>query len=152
MSAYRRLERLGLILPPPLAPGGNYVPAKRAGNLLYLAGQGAARASGGWHVGKVGSDVTVDAARGHARLVALQVLSTVHHAIGDLDSVELVKVFGMVNAVPDFTEHPAVINGFSDLIIEVLGESGRHARSAIGMGSLPNGMTVEIETIFHILT
>ena len=132
MSAYRRLEKLGLILPPPLAPGGNYVPAEKAGDLVFLAGQGAAR--------------------GHARLVALQVLSTVHHAIGDLDRVELVKVFGMVNAVPDFAEHPAVINGFSDLIIEVLGESGRHARSAIGMGSLPNGMTVEIETIFHILS
>ncbi|KQS61199.1 hypothetical protein ASG39_16645 [Rhizobium sp. Leaf371] len=150
MSCYRRLEELGLVLPAPLAPGGNYVPAKRAGDMLYLAGQGAARAGGGWHTGKVGRDVSLEEARSHARLVALQVLSTVQHAVGDLDAVEVIKVFGMVNAVPDFTEHPFVINGFSDLLIEVMGEDGRHARSAIGMGSLPNGMTVEIETILRI--
>lgn len=150
MSVYRRLEELGLVLPPPLAPGGNYVPAKKAGDMLYLAGQGAARLDGGWHTGKVGSDVSIEDARGHARIVALQVLSTVQHAVGDLDAVEVIKVYGMVDAMPDFTEHPFVINGFSDLLIEVMGDNGRHARSAIGMGSLSNGMTVEIETIFRI--
>jgi enamine deaminase RidA (YjgF/YER057c/UK114 family) len=151
-SAYQRLRDLGLELPAVLPPGGHYVPARLAGDMLYLAGQGPPRADGGWHAGKVGLDVTVDEARAHAHIVALQVLATVHAAVGDLDRVEAIKVFGMVNAVPDFTQHPEVINAFSDLLVAVLGERGHHARSAIGVGSLPNGMTVEIETIFRVVT
>lgn len=152
MSAYTRLEELGLRLPSTPAPGGNYVPFKISGDLLYLAGQGPSRSDGTWYVGKVGSDVTWEEAYEHARIVGLRLLGVAADAVGDLDRIEVVKVLGMVNAVPDFTDHPRVINGCSDLFVEVLGERGRHARSAVGMGSLPNGMTVEVEVIMRILT
>jgi enamine deaminase RidA (YjgF/YER057c/UK114 family) len=152
MDAYARLQELGLTLPQTPDPGGNYVSAKMSGDLLYLAGQGPRQPDGSWHVGKVGKDVSVEEAYGHARIVGLQLLGIVHDVIGDLNKIEVIKVLGMVNAVPEFADHPKVINGCSDLFVEVLGEAGRHARSAVGMGSLPNGMTVEVEAILRVLS
>ena len=152
MSPEARLAAMGLGLPevpPPVAP---YVPFKRVGATVYLSGEGLRRPEGGYHVGKVGAGVTVEAAYGHARQTALQLLAVARLAAGgDLSRVEILKVFGMVNAAPDFADHPKVINGCSDLFVEVLGERGRHARSAVGMGSLPNGMTVEIEAVIRIV-
>ncbi|WP_454952418.1 RidA family protein [Ensifer soli] len=149
-DAYARLRAAGLTLPKTPSPAGTYVPAKIAGDLLYLAGQGPAKEGGGFYVGKVGADVTIEDAYRHARLVGLQLLGVVHDTVGDLNRVEVIKVLGMVNAVPDFADHPKVINGCSDLLVEILGEAGRHARSAVGMGSLPNGMTVEVEVILRV--
>ena len=151
MDAYERLNALGLTLPKTPQAAGNYIPAKLCGEMLYLAGQGPRRPDGSWCVGKVGKDVGWEEAYQHARLVGLQLLGVVHDAVGDLNRVEVIKLLGMVNAVPEFADHPKVINGASDLLIEVLGEAGRHARSAVGMGSLPNGITVEIEAILRVL-
>lgn len=151
MDAYERLNALGLTLPKTPQAAGNYIPAKLCGEMLYLAGQGPRRPDGSWCVGKVGKDVSWEEAYQHARLVGLQLLGVVHDAVGDLNRVEVIKLLGMVNAVPEFADHPKVINGASDLLIEVLGEAGRHARSAVGMGSLPNGITVEIEAILRVL-
>ena len=151
MDAYERLKERGLVLPKTPAPRGNYIPAKVCGDLLYLAGQGPSRPDGSWYVGTVGKDVTIEEAYGHARIVGLQLLGIIHDTIGDLNRVEAIKMLGMVNAVPEFGDHPKVINGCSDLLVEILGENGRHARSAVGMGSLPNGMTVEVEIILRIL-
>ncbi|MBM7047284.1 MULTISPECIES: RidA family protein [Rhizobium] len=151
MDAYERLNALGLALPKTPKAAGNYIPAKLCGEMLYLAGQGPRRPDGSWCVGKVGKDVGWEEAYQHARLVGLQLLGVVHDAVGDLNRVEVIKLLGMVNAAPEFVDHPKVINGASDLLIEVLGEAGRHARSAVGMGSLPNGITVEIEAILRVL-
>lgn len=151
MTAEEKLAELGLKLPDTYTPVATYVPAKRVGDLLFLSGQGPRLADGSHHVGKVGAEVSVEEANGHARLVGLGLLAAIKAAAGDLDKVEVIKLLGMVNAAPDFTEHPQVINGCSDLLVTVLGERGRHARSAVGMGSLPNGMTVEIEAIVRIL-
>jgi len=151
MDAYERLSALGLTLPKTPKAAGNYIPAKLCGEMLYLAGQGPQRPDGSWCVGKVGKDVSLEEAYQHARLVGLQLLGVIHDAVGDLNRVEVIKLLGMVNAVPEFADHPQVINGASDLLIEVLGEAGRHARSAVGMGSLPNGITVEIEAILRVL-
>lgn len=151
MDAYARLKELGLTLPKTPRPAGTYIPAKMAGDLLYLAGQGPRRPDGSWCIGKVGGNVSIEQAYEHARIVGLQLLGIVHETVGDLNRVEVIKVLGMVNAVPDFADHPKVINGCSDLLIAVLGDVGRHARSAVGMGSLPNGMTVEVEVILRVL-
>jgi enamine deaminase RidA (YjgF/YER057c/UK114 family) len=150
MDAYQRLRELGLTLPKTPRPAGTYVPAKMCGDLLYLAGQGPSRPDGTWHTGKVGKDVTWEEAYEHARIVGLQLLGVVDEVVGDLNRVEVIKVLGMVNAVPEFADHPKVINGCSDVFVEVLGEAGRHARSAVGMGSLPNGITVEVEAILRV--
>jgi enamine deaminase RidA (YjgF/YER057c/UK114 family) len=146
-----RLGELGLTLPDDPGASANYIPFKLSGDILYLSGQGPRASDGSWIVGTVGSDVTVADAYGHARTVGLQLLSVANNAAGGLHRLEVLKLFGMVNAVPDFADHPKVINGCSDLLVDVLGERGRHARSAVGMGSLPNGMTVEIEAIMRIL-
>ena len=147
----RRLARLGLVLPPAPAPVGRYVPYRRAGDLLFLSGQGPRLAGGGYHEGQVGTAVTVAEAYEHARLVGLQLLAVMRSALGSLDRVAgIVKLLGMVNAAPGFRDHPAVINGCSELLEAVFGEEGRHARSAVGMGSLPNNITVEIEAIVAI--
>jgi enamine deaminase RidA (YjgF/YER057c/UK114 family) len=151
MDAYERLRALGLTLPKTPQAAGNYVPAKLCGDMLYLAGQGPGRADGSWHVGKVGGDVGWEEAYQHARIVGLQLLGVVHDFVGDLNRVEVIKVLGMVNAVAEFTDHPKVINGASDLFVEVLGEAGRHARSAVGMSSLPKNITVEVEAILRVL-
>ncbi len=151
MSAEARLKQLGLVLPNVPSPVANYVPFRLAGNLLFLSGQGPRDDKGGMLTGKVGAEVTVEEAYRRARLIGLQLLSATRKALGSLDRVEAVlKVLGMVNAVPDFKDHPKVINGCSDLFVEVLGDAGRHARSAVGMGSLPNQISVEIEAILAV--
>jgi enamine deaminase RidA (YjgF/YER057c/UK114 family) len=151
MTPEEKLKSLGLALPDVPAPIANYVPFKRDGATIYLSGQGPRKPDGTYHTGKVGKDVTWQQAYEHARLTGLGLLAAARAAAGGLDRVEVLKVFGMVNAVPEFGDQPKVINGCSDLFVEVLGERGRHARSAIGMGSLPNGMTVEIEAVMRIV-
>jgi enamine deaminase RidA (YjgF/YER057c/UK114 family) len=146
-----RLKSLGIALPPVPVPLANYVPFVIAGNLLFLSGQGPKAATGGWLVGKVGENVTADEAYQHARLTGIRMLSVIESALGSLDRVSrVVKILGFVNAVPAFGGHPKVINGCSDLMVEVFGEIGRHARSAVGANSLPEDITVEIEGIFEI--
>jgi len=143
-----RLQALGISLPNLRTPIGNFVPAKRAGDLLFLSGRGPTGPDGRAQTGKVGDTVTVDEAYQHARQIGIGLLAVMKNAVGDLDRVdEIVKVFGMVNAGPDFMDHPKVINGCSDLFVEVFGDKGRHARSAVGMSSLPFQITVEIEAI-----
>lgn len=151
MSVEARLKQLGLVLPDVPSPVANYVPFRMAGNLLFLSGQGPRDEKGSMLTGKVGAEVTVEEAYRRARLIGLQLLSATQKALGSLDRVEAVlKVLGMVNAVPDFKDHPKVINGCSDVFVEVLGDAGRHARSAVGMGSLPNQISVEIEAILAV--
>ena len=151
-TADERLAALGLTLPSMAAPLANYVPFKRDGNVIYLSGQGPRRPEGGFYTGKVGAEVDVAQAYEHAKLVGLALLATAKAAAGSLDSIEVLKVLGMVNGVPEFGEHPAVINGCSDLFVAVLGDRGRHARSAVGMASLPIGITVEIEAVMRIVS
>jgi len=151
MSAEARLKELKIELPKIPAPIGNFLPYRRVGQLLYLSGQGPRNAAGEISVGRLGKDCTVERAYSDARQIGLQMLATIRQAIGSLDHVEaIVKLLGMVNAEPEFGEHPKVINGCSDLLVEVFGDQGKHARSAVGMGSLPNRMTVEIEAIIQI--
>ena len=151
MSAEARLKQLGLTLPSVPAPVANYLPYRVAGNLLFLAGQGPRSADGGFLTGKVGAEVSVDEAYKRARIIGLQLLSATRMALGSLDRVDTVlKMLCMVNAVPDFKDHPKVANGMSDLFVEVFGDAGKHARSAVGMGSLPNQISVEIEGVFSI--
>ncbi|MCU0884954.1 MAG: RidA family protein [Beijerinckiaceae bacterium] len=151
MSAEDNLKQLGLTLPEMPAPIANYVRFKRVGDLVFLSGQGPRRPDGSNHTGKVGADVTWEQAYEHAKLTGLGLLAAMKQAAGTLDRVEVVKLLGMVNATPDFADHPKVINGCSDLLVAVLGENGRHARSAVGMGSLPNNITVEIEAVIRVL-
>jgi enamine deaminase RidA (YjgF/YER057c/UK114 family) len=151
MSAEATLKARNITLPAPNAPLANYVTSVRTGNLLYLAGHGPFK--GAKHTkGKVGKDLTVEQGYEAAREVGLALLSTTKAALGSLDKVKrVVKVLGMVNAPEDFGDQPKVINGCSDLMVEVFGEAvGKHARSAVGMGSLPNGIPVEIEIIFEV--
>jgi enamine deaminase RidA (YjgF/YER057c/UK114 family) len=151
MTPAARLEALGIVLPPPPAPIANYVPYVIDGSMLYLSGQGPREADGTLRTGKVGSDVTIEQAYNDARLTGLNLLSVIQAALGDLVRVRrIIKLLGMVNAASDFAQHPKVINGCSDLMIEVFGEDGRHARSAVGFGSLPDNITVEIEAIVAV--
>jgi enamine deaminase RidA (YjgF/YER057c/UK114 family) len=151
MSADQRLADLGLILPPSPKPAGNYVPFRLAGNLLFLAGVGPHRADGSMMTGKVGADVSIEQAYEAAKLCGLNLLVNTIAAIGTLERVETVlKVLGMVNAVPDFTQHPEVINGCTDLFVQVFGDAGRPARAAVGMGSLPRNISVEVEAIMLV--
>ena len=151
MTPYDRLDRLGLSLTPAAAPIANYVPFKRSGTLLYLSGQGPRQPDGRLLTGKVGRDLSTGDAYDHARLTGLNLLSVAQEALGDLGRVvQVVKLFGMVNAAADFADHPAVIDGCSDLFVDVFGEAGRHARSAVGMGSLPGHISVEIEAVFEV--
>ena len=151
MSAEERLKQLGIVLPKVPTPVANYVPYRLAGNLLFLSGQGPRDEKGNTLSGKVGAEITVEEGYKRARLIGLGLLAATRQALGSLDRVEAVlKVLGMVNAVPDFKDHPKVINGCSDLFVEVLGESGKHARSAVGMGSLPNQISVEIEAVLAV--
>ncbi len=146
------MAALGLVLPELGPPAGTYVHAVRSGNLLFLAGKGPNQHDGGpMPTGIVGRDVTTEEAYGHARAVGLTLIAALKAELGDLDRVRrVVKVLGMVRATPEFGEQPKVINGCSDLLVEVFGDAGRHARSAVGMGSLPNGITVEIEAIVDV--
>ena len=148
MNADERLARLGLVLPAAPKPVGNYLPCRRAGNLLFLAGVGPSSADGTMITGKVGTEVSIEQAYEAAKLCGLNLLANMKSSVGTLDRIETVlKVFGMVNAVPEFTRHPQVINGCTDLFVEVFGEHGRPARSAVGMGSLPFNISVEVEAI-----
>ena len=152
-SAEARLGALGITLPDPPAPIATYVPAVKVGNLLFVAGHGpAASPDGKTYAGKVGRDLTLEEGRAAARLVGLNVLASVKRSLGSLDRVvRVVKVLGMVNAVDSFTQQPQVVNGFSDLLVEIFGEErGKGARSAVGMGSLPNNIPVEVEAIFEV--
>ncbi len=151
MSPEAKLAKLGLVLPAVPTPVANYVPFKRDGTTIYLSGQGPRRADGSMCTGKVGRDVTVEQAYEHARLVGLGLLAAAKLAAGDLGKVEVLKLLGMVNGTPEFIDQPKVINGCSDLFVQVLGERGRHARSAVGMGSLPGNITVEIEAILRVV-
>jgi enamine deaminase RidA (YjgF/YER057c/UK114 family) len=151
VSAEKRLKQLGIDLGTVSAPVANYVNAVRTGNLLFLAGKGPRAVNGVRPQGKVGREYTAEEAYQHARTVGLDLLAVMRQELGSLDKVKrVVKALGMVNAVPEFADHPKVINGCSDLLVEVLGEAGKHARSAVGMGSLPMGIPVEVECIVEI--
>ncbi len=146
-----RLRELGLELPQVSTPVANYIPAVRTGNLLFVAGQVPRGADGQMITGKVGDNMSVEDAYAAARNCGLYALAAVKAVIGDLDNlVRVVRVMGLVNATPDFGQQPAVINGFSDLMVNVFGESGRHARVAYGAGSLPGGAAVEVESLYEV--
>jgi enamine deaminase RidA (YjgF/YER057c/UK114 family) len=151
MPPSARLETLGLQLVPVPTPIGNFRNYIHTGSLIFISGQGPRERDGTLHTGKVGADVTVAAAYQHARLTGLNLLSVLADAVGDLSKVsQVVKLLGLVNATDSFTGHPDVINGCSDLLTAVFGDIGQHARSAIGVASLPNNITVEIEAIFEL--
>jgi enamine deaminase RidA (YjgF/YER057c/UK114 family) len=151
-GAEQRLRELGIELPPPPKPVAVYVPAVRSGNTLYASGHGPRKPDGKLITGKVGADLTLEQGYAAARQVGLNMLSSLRATLGSLDRVvRLVKVLGMVNCTPDFTKQPQVINGFSELMVEVFGKkNGKGARSAVGMGSLPSNIAVEIEAIFEV--
>ena len=152
MTAEQRLKDLKIDLGAVSAPVANYVNAVRTGNLLFLAGKGPrASADGKRPQGKLGREFTPEQGYQHARTVGLDLLAVMRAELGSLDKVKrVVKLLGMVNAMPEFQDHPKVINGCSDLFVEVFGERGKHARSAVGMGSLPMGIPVEIECIVEV--
>ena len=151
MGAEARLAELKLVLPPAPKPVATYVTASRHGNLLYVSGHGPLRTDGTMHVGKLGADLDLAAGQAAAKQTGLAILATVRSHLGSLDKVvRLIKVLAMVNCTADFAEQPKVINGFSDLMVEVFGESGKGARSAIGMVSLPGQIAVEVEAIFEV--
>ena len=146
-----KLDELGIELKEPSSPVANYVNAVRTGNLLFLAGKGPRTPEGDLITGKLGRDLTVEQGYEAARATAILQLAVLKTELGDLNKVKrIVKVLGMVNATEDFTDHPEVINGFSDLMVEVFGVKGKHARAAVGMGSLPRNIAVEIEMIVEV--
>jgi len=148
MSAEARLAERGIILPPPTTPGGNYVPWRIGGGLLFLSGVGPQRADGSFVTGQVGTALSVEDGYAAARLCGLALLGNIRAALGTLDRAEAVlKVLGMVNAPPGFQQQPAVINGCTDLFVDIFGDAGRPARSAVGMSSLPFDIAVEVEAI-----
>ncbi len=143
-----RIKELGIVLPAPVNPVATYVRYRRTGNLLFISGTGPTASA---PTGKLGKDLTIEQGYAVAREVALQIIATIKDATGDLDSVtQFVKVLGMVNSVPDFGDQPKVINGASDLFVEVFGDVGRHTRSAVGMGALPGNIAVEIECTVEV--
>ena len=151
MTPEEVLQSKGLALPPSPKPIANYVRTVRAGNMVYVAGTGPDREGGKQWRGKLGRDLSIEEGYAAAQSVALNMLASLKVEIGELSRVRrIVKLLGMVNATPDFGEQPKVINGASDLLVEVFGEKGRHARSAVGMGSLPGGIPVEIEMIVEV--
>jgi len=146
-----RIASLGIQLQPPASPAGNYVNAVRTGNLIFMAGKGPSLPKGGYVTGKVGRDLTQEEGYKAARWVAIAQLAALKAEIGDLNKVvRIVKVLGMVNCTEDFANQPEVINGFSDVMVEVFGERGKHARAAVGMASLPRNIAVEIEMIVEV--
>lgn len=150
-SIDQKLKEQGIELFAPPKPMANYVRSVRTGNLVYLAGHGPTRADGSNITGKLGKDMTVEQGYAAARQVGIALLSSLKGEIGDLGKVKrVVKVLGMVNCTPEFTDQPKVINGFSDLMVALFGEKGKHARSAVGMISLPNNIAVEIEMIVEV--
>ena len=151
-GAEGRLKKLGIELPEAPTPVANYVTAVEVGNLLYISGHGPRKSDGTFIQGKLGAGLEIPAGQEAARITGLGVLATVSKALGSLDRVvRLVRAVGMVNAAPDFDQHPQVVNGFSDLMVEVFGEeAGKGVRCAVGMGSLPFNIAVEIDAIFEI--
>ena len=148
MHIEKRLEELGISLPEPAKPVATYVRYVQTGNLLYISGTGPSKDQPN---GKLGTDLTVEQGYVVARSVGIAMISTMKQALGDLDRVQrVVKLLGMVDSAPDFGDQPKVINGCSDLLVEVFGEKGRHARSAVGMGALPGNIAVEIECIVEV--
>lgn len=147
----QKLKELNIELFKPAAPMANYVRAVRTGNLIFLAGHGPTRADGTNIQGKVGKDLTIEQGYDAARQTGIALLSTLKSEVGDLSKVKrIVKVLGMVNCTEDFKDQPKVINGFSDLMVAVFGEKGKHARSAVGMYALPSNISVEIEMIVEV--
>jgi enamine deaminase RidA (YjgF/YER057c/UK114 family) len=147
----KKIKELGIVLKKPPVPVANYVTAVQVGKMVYLSGQGPLQDNGEFIRGKVGAEITLEQAQQAARLTGIRLLEALRGQIGDLNKVKrIVKVLGMVNAVPDFDQHPKVINGFSDFMVEVFGVNGKHARSAIGVGSLPMNIPVEIEMIVEL--
>ena len=150
-SPEQNLKSLGIILPKQSAPIANYVNYVRTGNLIYFSGTGPAIEDQGYVKGKLGKDLTIDQGREAARITGINMIANLKNAIGDLNKVKrIVKVLGMVNSAENFTDQPKVINGFSDLMVAVFGEKGKHARSAVGMMALPMNMAVEIEMIVEV--
>ncbi|MDN5214484.1 RidA family protein [Fulvivirgaceae bacterium BMA12] len=146
-----KLEELGITLRPPSTPVANYVNAVRTGNLVFLSGKGPLQANGENITGKVGADLSIEQGYEAAKVTAVNQLSTLKAELGDLSKVKrVVKVLGMVNCTPEFSDQPKVINGFSDLMVEVFGERGKHARAAVGMAALPGNIAVEIEMIVEV--
>lgn len=146
-----RLKELGIVLPKAPAPVANYVNAVQTGDLLFLAGKGPTGPDGKDVIGKLGKDLTVEQGYQAARFVAINQLAVLKTELGNLNRVRrIVKVLGMVNSDPGFTDQPAVINGYSDLLVAVFGDKGKHARSAVGMATLPRGIAVEVEMIVEV--
>ncbi len=146
-----KIKALGYTLPTVSQPVANYVKWVRTGNLVYTSGHGPTRASGELITGKLGSTLSIQQGYEAAQVTGLQLLATLQAALGDLGKVKrIVKVLGLVNCTPEFTDQPKVMNGFSDLMVAVFGDKGRHARSAVGTNALPNGMAVEIEMIVEV--
>lgn len=146
-----RLDSLGIELSGPTPPTANYVKAVQKDNLVFLSGHGPVKSDGGMVTGKVGGVLTLAEGKEAARLTGIDILSTLKSELGDLNNVkQIVKVTGMVNASPDFTKHSEVVNGFSDLMVEVFGDRGKHARAAVGMGSLPSNIPTEIDMIVEV--
>ncbi len=147
----QKLAELDITLYELPAPTASYVRAVRSGNLVFLSGHGPTKPDGTNVTGKLGKDLSVEEGQQAARYTAIALLSALKEELGDLDQVQrIVKVHGMVNATPDFTDHSQVINGFSDLMAEVFGEAGKHARAAVGMASLPGNIAVEIEMVVEV--
>jgi len=151
MGVEAKLKELGLELPATPRPAANYVGAVQTGNLLFISGHVPTKDGKLTYLGKVGKDLSIEEGYEAARLVALNCLASAKSVIGDLDRItRVVKILGLVNCTEDFEEHPNVINGASDLLVQLFGDSGRHARSAVGMQALPFGLAVEIEMIFEV--
>ena len=151
MQIEARLTELGIDLPPAITPVANYVPAVKTGNLVFLSGHGPVKEDGTLITGKVGADLTVEQGYETARRIAFGLLGTLKAEIGDLDGVKrIVKLLGFVNCTAEFADQPKVINGASDFMVEVFGEKGKHARSAVGTNALPFNIAVEIEMIVEI--
>ena len=150
-DAEKKLTEAGITLPPVPKPVANYVHVVRTGNLLFLAGKGPSKPDGTYIMGKLGDNLTIEEGMQAARLTGINLLAVLKAELGDLNKVKrIVKVLGMVNCTADFKDQSKVMNGFSDLMVEIFGEKGRHARSAVGMSSLPVGMAVEIEMIVEV--
>lgn len=150
-DAETRLKEKGIVLIAPSSPVANYVNVVRVGNLLYLAGKGPQKADNTYITGKVGKDLTIEQGYEAARLAAISHLAVIKNEIGSLNKVKrIVKVLGMVNCTEDFKDQPKVINGYSDLMVEIFGDKGKHARSAVGMYALPFNMAVEVEVIVEV--
>ncbi|WP_430512548.1 RidA family protein [Pannonibacter phragmitetus] len=146
-----RLAELGVTLPVPVAPQANYVPVVRTGNLLFIAGQIPIGPNGIEYVGKVGAEFSVEEGAACARLCAINILAQTKAAVGDLDKVvRVVKLTGMINSTPEFTQQSQVVNGCSDFIVEVFGDKGRHARTSVSVASLPFGVAVEVEAVIEV--